>query len=385
MAREMTRSTGGRSMRPGWAPAVSRVVMLVGILALQLGPAAGTTRASSYNNTNPAATVCGNGAHPVKTWTTSYIYSGSTRLALVELRRSDYCNTVWTRITNLTSAAVSVAETVETFSFPDPSDRVGLTSSYDSLQRHGTFPYQAWSNQLDYPNASPPSARATGSIYWLGSWRAAYAGTTAAGNGIMPSWTQEASNFDNGTPLSCNGTTAGACTSWGETGGSWVTIYARIGSGLTALEASDTTGVVIPAWNPASPNNPLILICSSCSEQVLVEGLQLPPAIYAQTPGNVMYVNPSETVAVFTHQWVEVNTTKSLTHTCGSQGSTSSCSKSSVCTTNSCDDRAVISHEFGHVQGLGHCPIDLSVMCNQTTLYWTPQATDVDGLRHIYS
>ena len=207
MSRRIT-VQGVRATR--WAVGVATVLLL------SVSPRSGMALATSYNNTNPAATPCGNGTHPVKVWATSYIYSGSTAIALVELRRSDYCNTVWTRITNLTSTSVSVAETTEIFSFPDPADRVGLTSSYDSLRAHGVFPYQAWSNQLDYPHASPPSSRATGSIYWSGSWRAVYAGSTPAGAGVLPSWTQEANNFDGGMPMSCNGTHSDPCESWAK-------------------------------------------------------------------------------------------------------------------------------------------------------------------------
>jgi hypothetical protein len=49
---------------------------------------------------------------------------------------------------------------------------------------------------------------------------------------------------------------------------------------------SDTTNIVIPAWNPASPRNPLIQVCSSCTEQVLVKMVDLGSSgPYGSTPG----------------------------------------------------------------------------------------------------
>lgn len=88
----------GAGLAPRRAFSVAAIALLLGSLVATAGPA----HASSYNDTNPGATVCGDGSHTVETARKFYIRMGSSVLARLELRWSDYCDTVWAKVVNLT-------------------------------------------------------------------------------------------------------------------------------------------------------------------------------------------------------------------------------------------------------------------------------------------
>jgi hypothetical protein len=198
--------------------------------------------------------------------------------ATVALRRSDHCNTVWTRVTNLTGNSISVMEKIEVFSANYP---VAMAIDSDTLPAYAS----GWSFQVDYPSASPPEFRATGLVQSGSTWVSGT--TTTLSSGITASWTQGSNNIDKGLePQSCLTITAWPCVSWGEPGGTYATIQARFDANVPSNLVSDTTNIVIPAWNPASPRNPLIQVCSSCTEQVLVKMVDLGSSgPYGSTPG----------------------------------------------------------------------------------------------------
>ena len=74
-------------------------------LALNLTIGVVPTRASSYNNTDPAATVCWNGSHPVQILSAYYIRRAGFVFGRIDFMYSDYCNTVWARVKNLSTNA----------------------------------------------------------------------------------------------------------------------------------------------------------------------------------------------------------------------------------------------------------------------------------------
>jgi hypothetical protein len=107
---------------PRRAFAVAAIAFLLGSLVATAGPA----YASSYNDTNPGTTVCGDGSHTVETARKFYIRMGSSVLARLELRWSDYCDTVWAKVVNLTGSGSGYAsarsltsdETIYVYSCP---------------------------------------------------------------------------------------------------------------------------------------------------------------------------------------------------------------------------------------------------------------------------
>jgi hypothetical protein len=75
------------------------------ILTLSSFVMAPPVQAMPYDGTNPGATPCGDGSHPVTILDTAIIYGGNgNRIGRVELRQSAYCATVWSRVYNETSS-----------------------------------------------------------------------------------------------------------------------------------------------------------------------------------------------------------------------------------------------------------------------------------------
>src|ERR1035437_1753917 len=198
--------------------------------------------------------------------------------------------------------------------------------------RHAHLPMPvAGRTRLTIPTDTP-EFRATGLVWNGSSWVSGT--TTTLGSGVTASWTRGSNNTDSGfEPQSCMTTTAWPCVSWGEPGGTYATIQARFDANVPSNLVSATTNIVIPAWNPASPKNPLIQVCSSCSEQVLVKMVDLGSGgPYASTPGDYV-LNGSGTIGTFSHQIVQLNTWPPLTRSCSSEGS---CPKSVACAGTVC-------------------------------------------------
>jgi len=357
------------------------------------------TSAAGYNDTNPATTPCGDGSHPIAKGQQRWISNGAgLKIALLEVRKSDFCNTVWTRITNESGRGAGYA----------PAQTITATSrtyvytctlstcvephavSTDTLKPYGVSPYQGWAHQLVIPAGSnlgappakqPPSFRGTAIIV--------YAGTTYVSDvGIEPVYTQFSNAMGSATePWSCDNTLNHECKSWGTPGGTFRTIYARLDPSLSGSVGSPDLGsdfedIVRPLWNAAWTHNPLVLMCTSCSEQILVKLAPLQQGWYSSTEDNS---NEPGIPEIMVHRTIVLATAVTWDHICGTTDV--------GCTTSSpgfgCDARVCISHEMGHAQGLGHCPHDWSVMCSSNqavhgTAFWTPQASELLGLKVLY-
>jgi len=373
----------------------------VPVLASSALPA---TAASIYDGTDPVSTVCGNGSHAVYTWRSYYLRetaSSNRIIALVDLRYSKYCNTVWTRVTNKTGSAnghypahsITVDEKIYTYDGPEASF---LQDSYrnngDVLASNGD---SAWSNQLDMPIGAvylgakqPPTARSQAWAYVAGT-------TNTEDMAREPEWTQWHNNFQNppqyrsGTEiLSCNNTNdANRCASWGETpSGSYVTINARMASSfaLTGVDEHTDMSNIISYWNSAWLDSPAVAVCTSCAEDILIDGIYNLPCCgqTSHAPGD----ENNKVPLLFLHRTIDIPTQYTFDHSCGTTDD--------GCAPTGFDDRIILSHEFGHALGFEHCDLDAGVMCHTTasggqdgadgTLYWHPQYRDVWGLQAMY-
>ena len=379
-------------------PKTAFALVLAGALAgstTLAWPAVG--HAVDYNDTNPAATPCGDGSHPVEDWQSSWIRNTSGLIiALVEVRRSDYCNTVWTRVTNetgrgsgyATGATEAVTENIYLYSCPLGSCLVSHLAATDTLYKFGTVPYQGWSHQHCIPtgtNLGSPAAKQPPAFQ--GTALVSYGGTNYGGGvGFQPVFTHLTAGYPN-NPLSCDNSTNRECKSWGEGSGSFATVYARLDSSLSGALGgidlgSDFSNTVVPIWNSAWTHNPLILMCSSCTEQILVELTPLPPGLYAQTTDDN---NTATLPEIMLHRTIQLGAAVTWDHHCNS--SDSGCNTSGP--GFSCDARVCISHETGHAEGLGHCGFDFGVMCQVSstahgTAFWHPQPQEVLGLQTVY-
>ncbi|MFN8629384.1 MAG: hypothetical protein U0838_03410 [Chloroflexota bacterium] len=113
--------------------------------------------ASAYDNTNPAATVCGDTSHPVYTLRDFYLRYNNLIYAKLEIRWSKYCNTVWTRAINLTGTGTGYAparsltsdEKITVYNCPKESCAVHTeTETGDVLPSNGST---GFSHQFSIP------------------------------------------------------------------------------------------------------------------------------------------------------------------------------------------------------------------------------------------
>ena len=183
-----------------------RLITAMLAASMLIAVAAGPASALPYDDTNPGATACGDGSHPVSILDTAFILSATgAQIGRVELRQSVFCGTVWSRVSNLSATSVSVRETLITYDTPNGGGAASHTDT-DTLQKKGTAPDSGWSHQF----RDRPSFRAKGEILWQGVWRTAQ---TDRSN----SYNQHDGKFP-ANPYSCDNTAGNKCHRWPTTG-----------------------------------------------------------------------------------------------------------------------------------------------------------------------
>jgi hypothetical protein len=328
----------------------------VALMASLLFP--GGVSALAYDGTNPGATTCGNGSHPVYVLATAYInYNGST-IGRVELRQSAYCATVWSRVFNYTTGSVQAHETITIYSDPNGSSPVSYTST-DTLSGSGGSTSSGWSNQY----RDRPSFKASGEIYYAGAWRSA---TTNR----APAWTQDHASIP-GEPYSCNNTTNHYCWRWPTAANGtsvflkyWLNPYLGIlPNGSGTYDARSDARYMFAQWESLDASNPFIDEASYNEDyDVLVATYTDDPSIYART-----WVFGYQTSPRY-YYYSELKLNWNV---------------------NWSDARGVFCHEIGHVEGLQHV-YEGSVQGSKATcmgMGYTsgPYIDDESGLHTIYS
>ncbi len=191
-------------------PAVAGAILsLIGSLGLP-----GSAAALPYDGTNPGATPCGDGSHPVVVLDTAYIYSAAgTRIGRVELRHSPFCATVWSRVYNETTTSLNLRETIILYSSPNVTGGTAYPITDNAVPGGSS----AWSKQY----RDRPSFRAKGEIYHGGAWR--WAQTDPS---LM--WSQREGNYADdppSQPYTC-GDASNPCVRWRtNSDGSPITLY----------------------------------------------------------------------------------------------------------------------------------------------------------------
>jgi hypothetical protein len=356
-------------------------------------------RASQWHNTNPTSTPCGDNSHPIKTWRSYYVRTGSgnsnsyagTIVGRIDIRYSRYCNTVWARAANLTNSSVSGMAKIFTYNCAEQSgcsvdnDVSGYTVLPDTNDTVHT-------NQLDLPigkllggDRMPPTVRAEG---WIDTGPNTYSMNT----GREPVFTQWESAFKNepwervgsSRILSCQNN-GEPCESWGTPGGSWATIEAEFQPNfplLVGVDAVQDMLNIMDKWNYASQNAPLVTRCTfSCTNaKITVRG--------QYGLGNPGSTDRDGSNGLLEFAIATFDRSRTWDHSCGSEGN--GCTDAE----NTQDIRPVLSHEWAHVVGFTHCDLNFGVMCHRTaangsdehegTMFWTPQHRDVLGLEAAY-
>jgi hypothetical protein len=376
-------------------PVVLVAAVAVALHGLGAPPAA---LASVYNMTNPGNTVCGNGTKPVKTWRAYYVRTTTSTpvtIGLIETRFSRYCNTVWTKITNLTQNSMTAQAETSVYNCAAEACFVQKTpKSLDTLPGNGD---SSWSVQVDLPPGTtkvgdimPPTFRSKG---WLDIGPATYLKDI----GREPVFTQTRGNFDNAIPhrqgtavLSCdNSQVEEACVTWPKPAGqAWPTLEVRFQASFQMVGVADEHAQmegIMESWSYASAKSPLLVRCAPCpplgQEDIIVYGGNLAYAGEALIDGKTNTIPSSAT-----HAFVRFDDSYPFNNDCGAEGA--------GCANQPSDYRLFLSHELGHALALTHCDLDFGVMCRITdengndgtfgTGFWTPQIREVWALEAMY-
>jgi hypothetical protein len=292
----------------------------------------GTVAATGYDGTNPGATPCGNGSHPVEVLYQTNIMYGSQRIGMLELRQSKYCATVWARVYNYTSQSLQAHETLVTYSSPNLAGRTEYQyPTIDTLPPNGS----GWSNQY----YDRPAFAARGALYYQGAWR--WAETLAS-----LAWVQKQWNYPS-NPYSCDHSSS-PCYRWPTNGsGSGATSVQRYyyiaqeidnlpsGGGSSYYDASGDVIFTFNGYNGVNAPNPFMNRTTDVAQsQVQVYGYSEPPSggvtVFARGDG----IAPTGSY-LFTSGFIKMN----------------------VLFTNwgpAADVRNLLCHEAGHVYGEGH-------------------------------
>lgn len=405
------RSSGFRQRLLSWSIALS--ISLSASVA-----AAGPVAATHYDNTNPLLTPCGDGSHPVETIRNFYLKTGGLAYARLDLRWSKYCNTVWTRVMNITGSGAGYAserkllsdERITVYTCPRTACQAATQTEFgDVLPGNGDT---AFSLQLTMRSGSslgtpaakqPPSLRGYAKVY-----SATGVAITSFDTQMEPMWTWMRALFKNdwlerndGTVMSCNnGASSTNCHWWGQPGGASKTVWYELHPSLNNAPGvdivADIKNVIIPAWSQATPRSPIMKWCNApCAEHMLVEMVSPPDPDIGLSLAATQFTAGTGVPTLVSKGWIKINNPDQLNpgtdfdHSCGAVDD--GCELGAPGTYEA---RTLISHEFGHSLGLFHCDLNHGVMCGvKSTLnssitfgksYWTPQTRDELALSAFY-
>lgn len=206
--------------------------------------------------------------------------------------------------------------------------------------------------------------------------------------------------------ISCRNSSDDYCRTWGQTAtGTPNSVRYKLLPSVFNVPADpdvsvadDIKNVIIPAWSRAAADSPFLSWCTSCTTPPsnIIEVSMVPHndpdlnfnlAVTSIGPAQPQLINHG--FIKFVNPETLPNSPDPYDHSCGTTDN--GCIGGAP---NTFDDRTLLSHEFGHSLGLGHCNLDFSVMCgvrdtvttNDTygTVYWTPRKRDLLALEAMY-
>jgi hypothetical protein len=189
--------------------------------------------------------------------------------------------------------------------------------------------------------------------------------------GEVAGWSQLNNNFPN-NPTSCDNITY-LCVAWPvNANGSSVTVWAYLDPSLANaygenLHTDALNGAA--AWNAAPARNPFVRgtdVSTGTTVDVTMYPLDPTGCTWGKT--NLFYGSNPHVIASAVI-WINLSSmtwNHSYRYDCGSA-----------------DSRYVVTHELGHLQGLGHTSYS-ALMHQGGEPFWQPRTNDIQGLQAIY-